>query len=141
MTIGTTTKTKSPSLLRGLHLFCLLPLTLSLLFTTFAMPNNNFISTLQNITDMQTTFEKTLRRHTGVSPETSCFTVMGRIVVRRDRRYFSTSNFLRSCVHCRTTTQAEFWKESKKSLPITMLLCWLFTIRAHWMVAAKATNF
>lgn len=90
---------------------------------------------------MQTTFEKTLRRHTGVSPETSCFPVMGKIVVRRDRRYFSTSNFLLSCVHCRTTTQAEFWKKSKKSSLITMLLYWLFTNRAHWTVAAKVTNF
>lgn len=90
---------------------------------------------------MQTTFEKTLRRHTGVSPETSYFALVGKILVGRDRRYFSTSNFLRSCVRRPTKTQTELWKESEKPLPITMLLCWLFMNRAHWMVAAKATNF
>lgn len=92
--------------------------------------------------DIQTNvFKQTLPRRTGVSPEILHFSVTGKISVRRDRGYIFTSNFLLSCVQCRTLTQTEFWKESKKSLPITMPLYWLFTIRALLMEAKKATSF
>lgn len=90
---------------------------------------------------MQTTFKKTLRRHTGVSPETSYFALVGKILVGRDRRYFSTSNFLLLCVRSPTKTQTEFWKKSKTLFQITTLYYWLFMNPVPLMEAAKGKNF
>lgn len=45
--------------------------------------------------DIQTNvFKKTLRRHTGVSPEILHFSITGKIGVGRDRRYFSNNQII-----------------------------------------------